>query len=99
MEIRVVLPVLAGLALLFVLIPVALTALFQYRRPRLLRCPVTERDAAVRIQAGVAALSALIGVRALVLRDCSLWQVDNPRCCQECLADVDEAEVADTARA
>lgn len=95
MDVGVVLPALAGLALLFVLIPVALTVLFHYRRPRLLRCPVTERDVAVQINAGLAALGSLAGGRALALRDCSLWRVDSPCCCQECLANVDEAEVVD----
>ena len=91
MDLRIVLPALAALALLFVLMPVALTVLGQYRRPRRLRCPVTERDAAVQINAARAALGSLAGVRTLALRDCSLWRVDSPGCHQECLVDVDNA--------
>ena len=91
MDLTVVLPALAGLALLFVLIPVALGVFFQYQRPRVLRCPVTERDATVQINARLAALGALAGVRCLGLRDCSLWRVDSPGCYHECFANVDPA--------
>jgi universal stress protein A len=73
-------------AVLFVLLPVGGATLAHYWRPRRLRCPMAGSDASVQVDATGAALSELIGVRALTARACSRWPWAWG-CRQQCLAD------------
>jgi hypothetical protein len=63
----------AGVAVLYVLLPIAGDVFTRYRRRRALRCPETGLVADVRIDARHAALTAMSGSPALRVADCSLW--------------------------
>jgi hypothetical protein len=81
----VVVPLLAAVAVAFVLLPVALAAWGHYRRPKQVDCPLAGRPATVLIGAPQAALAALVGAPPPLVRACSLW----PRylgCPQACLS-------------
>lgn len=54
------------------------------RHPRRLRCPVTERDTLVGVDAYGAGVAAAFGGSSLRVRGCSLWP-ENSGCGQECL--------------
>lgn len=75
---------LAALALGYVLFPVASTTFFHYRGTRTLRCPETEKDAGVQIDARRAALGSIFGRTHLRVQNCSLWPA-RQRCAQGCL--------------
>ena len=72
------------LAVVFVMLPVGFAVYATWRRPRQLRCPVTERDTAVGVDAQAAGVAAAFGGGSLSVRDCSLWP-ENSGCGQECL--------------
>ena len=57
----------------------------RHRGQMLFTCPETGKAAAVRIAAGDAATSALLGRRNVHLRDCSRWP-ERKDCGQECLS-------------
>jgi hypothetical protein len=80
----VVLLGLIGLTAVFVMLPVGLAVYSACRQPRRLRCPVTERDAAVRVDAYGAAVAAALGADSVRVSACSLWP-ENSGCGQECL--------------
>ncbi len=75
---------LAALALGYVLLPVASTTFFHYRGARTLRCPETEEEAGVQIDARRAAFSSIFGKTRVQVQDCSLWPARR-RCAQGCL--------------
>ncbi len=80
-----VLPLLAAVAIAFVLVPVALAVWTEYRRPRRVDCPLAGEPATVLVDADRAALAALVGARPPSIKACSLW----PRylgCPQPCLS-------------
>jgi nucleotide-binding universal stress UspA family protein len=79
-----VLAALVVLAAVAVVLPVVAAAWSDYRRHRRLRCPIERVDARVRLDAGRAAVSDVLGRPALAVAGCSLW----PRrrgCGQTCL--------------
>jgi hypothetical protein len=81
----IVLPALAGIAVVFVLAPVAVAVWSYYRRPKVVRCPAVAREALVRVNAVRAAADAMTGRPGLSIASCSLW----PRrreCAQACTA-------------
>jgi hypothetical protein len=60
------------LAVLYVMVPVGLAMASSYRRPKLLRCPLTKADAAVVV--GRSGLAEALGARSLRrIASCSLW--------------------------
>ncbi len=75
---------LIGLTAVFVMLPVGLAVYSTWRRPRQLRCPVTERDAVVRAAAREAAVAAALGVDSVRVGVCSLWP-ENAGCGGGCL--------------
>ena len=81
----IVLLAIVALALLFVVVPVAVTTFAHWRRPRRFLCPEEGTAARVTVAAGRAALGEALGRPALEVVRCSFW----PRlrfCRQECLA-------------
>lgn len=75
---------LASLAVVYVLLPVALTTFFSYRGGRVLHCPETGKEADVNIDARRAAFGSMFGRAKLQVRDCSLWP-GKKSCKQGCL--------------
>ena len=90
----IVLIAIIGLAVAYVLLPVALTTLSLYRRLRLLRCPETGAECWVGFDAARAALSSCFGRPRLAVRSCSLWPLAG-RCSEAC-ARLPEAELRET---
>ena len=80
---------LAGMLVLAVLAVVSLAIAariyVRYRGKMLLTCPETGKPAAVRVAAGEAALSALLGQQEIHLKECSRWP-ERHDCGQECLS-------------
>jgi hypothetical protein len=85
----IVLPIVAVVALVFVVFPVGSAAASHFRRARIVRCPLRHTDAAVRV--GGAGLAEVLGRRSLRrVEACGLWSW--PRACEgECLRLPDSA--------
>ncbi|MBI1734721.1 MAG: hypothetical protein HYR51_06050 [Candidatus Rokubacteria bacterium] len=83
MDLSIVLPTLAAIAIVFVLAPVAGAVYSYYRRPKVVGCPEAAREAVVRVNALRAAVDALTGRPALVVTACSLWP-RRQNCAQGC---------------
>jgi hypothetical protein len=66
---------------------VAARAFMRYRGVRVVTCPETQQPAAVRVDAGHAALSAAWDRTELRLEQCSRWPERAP-CAQDCVAEV-----------
>ena len=85
-----ILAVLAA-GILFVVLPVTLTAYFEYRRKKTVTCPETGSRAEIGVDAGKATRGAAFGLRTLKVEDCSLWP--ERRGCQEsCLRTAQPAQ-------
>ncbi|SRR6266496_3754095 len=80
----VILGVLA-IGALFVVLPVALTALSEHRDPRIVACPSTGASAMISVDAGRAVRGAIFGRSRLFVEKCSLWP-DREGCDRACLA-------------
>jgi hypothetical protein len=80
----------AGLAVVYVIAPVMLYAYRKLHGRRLVICPETRAAAAVEVDAGHAALSALGGTTDLRLSSCSRWP-ERADCGQECIRQIAEA--------
>jgi hypothetical protein len=63
----------AGVAILYVLVPIAADTFARYRKRRAVRCPETGLVADVQIDARHAARTAVSGSPELRVEDCSLW--------------------------
>jgi hypothetical protein len=87
----IVLPSIALLALLYVLLPVAMTTFARYRHVLTARCPETGKDAWLRFNPIRAALSACVGPPRRSVQTCSLWPAQGG-CGQEC-GDLPESEL------
>jgi hypothetical protein len=84
-----VLLAIALVAPLYVLIPVGFAMAAQYRRQKLVRCPLAGVDAAVMV--GRAGLAEALGLRGLRrIETCSLWP-RQPGCGQDCRCLPEEA--------
>jgi hypothetical protein len=75
--------------LYFVLRPFA-RAYWRYRGTRVITCPETRKPAAVWVDAGHAAVTAVAGRPRLRLKDCSRWP-ERAGCDQRCLSQVEIA--------
>ena len=75
----------AGLALVYVVVPIVAETFTRYRSRRVLRCPESTLMADVQIDATHAAMTAIPGPPELRVRDCSLWP-DRRSCDQACLS-------------
>ncbi|HEV8440016.1 MAG TPA: hypothetical protein VGT40_18150 [Methylomirabilota bacterium] len=78
-----IMPALVVLAVIYVLLPVGAAMSTRYRRAKLVRCPLTGRKTALRVErAGVA---EALGRRSLRrVSYCSLWP-ERRNCSQACL--------------
>ena len=85
MDLWIVLPGIAGLALVFVAAPVATAAYVHWRRPFRLTCPLTASIAQINVSPLGAARAAVLGASAGPITRCSLWGT-TPGCRAECLA-------------
>ena len=88
-------PILLGLTAFVVILGAVLfrvilatRAYYTYRGRWLVRCPETQRTAAVGVAAGKAATTALWGNPALRLDQCSRWP-ERQNCGQECLQQIE----------
>jgi hypothetical protein len=75
------------LAALYFLVPPVLGAFIKFRGKRVITCPETREPAAVEVNTGHAALTALLGDPDLKLKSCSRWP-EREDCGQECLLQV-----------
>ncbi len=80
----IVVPVLGGIAILYVMLPVGIAVYTQFRRRKLLSCPVKHRDASIRVDAVRASLTACVGAGRPRVAECSL-SPRNLSCEQQCL--------------
>lgn len=80
----VLIPLLIAIALVFIVLPVVIGAYWDYRAPRIVRCPRMRAKATVTVDAWQAASAAIIGSPALSATACSLLAV-RPTCRTECL--------------
>jgi hypothetical protein len=80
----VVVPMLAALAILFVMLPVALAVYTKFHRLMLVRCPATGAEAEVRIHAVQAGLRECVGGHRPRVSQCSFWP-QRKDCAQDCL--------------
>lgn len=72
------------LTVVYVMLPVGFAVFAAWRRPRRLRCPVTDRDTLAVVDAYGAGVAAAFGGNSLRVRECSLWP-ENSGCGQGCL--------------
>jgi hypothetical protein len=78
-----------GLCALY-LLAIAFRAYRQWRGPMVVTCPETQRPAAVAVDAGHAALTAMADATELRLTQCSRWP-ERQGCGQECLRQIELA--------
>lgn len=69
----IVLAAMIALGALYVLLPVVLGAFASYRGARRLRCPETDQNAEVGVDAVRAAWTSAFGSPRLTVKACSLW--------------------------
>ena len=67
----------------------ALQTYLKFRGRRIVSCPETHCDAAVRVNAGNAAYEALLGSEQLKLSECSRWP-EKQGCGQDCLRQIED---------
>jgi hypothetical protein len=91
-----ILSAIAVLAIVYVLLPVALTTFARFRRQQNLRCPEAGQEAGLLFDPGRAALSACLGRPSLRVRNCSLWPAR--RGCGQACADLPESEMQEVRR-
>ena len=65
-------------------------AYLKYRGARMVTCPETHEPVGVKVDAGHAALSAMVGQEELRLDSCTRWP-ERQNCGQECLSQIAEA--------
>jgi hypothetical protein len=83
MDLWIVVPSLALIAVVFVVLPVAAGVCSYYRRAKIVACPEACRDAVIEVHAIRAAVGAIFDRRSVAITSCSLW----PRrraCAQQC---------------
>jgi hypothetical protein len=91
----VILAILA-IGAIFILLPVALLALTEHKRPRTVVCPETGRPATIGLDPGRAARGAIFGKEWLSVEDCTLWP-EKGGCAQACICPAEPAEQSPTA--
>lgn len=79
--------VIAGIGLVYVVLPVMLDAFMRYRKIRRVTCPEEKKAALMNVNAKAAALAAAQGKTQLRVINCSLWP-EKRDCAQRCLAQV-----------
>ncbi len=75
----------AALGALYVLLPVARDVYNRFKRLRLVRCPETDRETSIQVDAARAARTALVGRPKLKVRDCARWPA-RKGCGERCLS-------------
>jgi len=86
----IVLAAIIGLGVIYVMLPTGLAEFFRHRLGRLLYCPLEEQNAAVRIDAAWAGISAATRGRPLLrIKRCSFWP-KRAGCPQACLDPIKE---------
>lgn len=86
-----ILVILMTFAAVFVVVELAraLPTYLKFRGKRIVSCPETHGDAAVRVNAGKAAYEAIFGNEQLRLSACSRWP-EKQACGQECLQQIED---------
>lgn len=79
--------VIAGIGLVYVVLPVMLDAFMRYRKIRRVNCPEEKKTALMNVDAKAAALAAAQGKTQRRVTNCSLWP-EKRDCAQRCLAQV-----------
>jgi hypothetical protein len=79
--------VIAGIGLVYVVLPVMLDAFMRFRKIRRVNCPEEKKTAIMNVNAKAAALAAAQGKTQLRVINCSLWP-EKRDCAQRCLAQV-----------
>ncbi len=79
--------VIAGIGLVYVVLPVMLDAFIRYHKIRRVTCPEEKKAALMNVDAKAAALAAAQGKTQLRVINCSLWP-EKCGCAQHCLAQV-----------
>jgi hypothetical protein len=79
--------VIAGIGLVYVVLPVMLDVFMRYRKIRRVTCPEEKKTALMNVNAKAAALAAAQGKNQLRVINCSLWP-EKRDCAQRCLAQV-----------
>ncbi len=77
----------AGIGLVYVVLPVMLDAFMRYRKIRRVTCPEEKKTALMNVNAKAAALAAAQGKAQLRVSNCSLWP-EKRGCAQRCLAQI-----------
>jgi hypothetical protein len=95
MNLSVLFPALAAIAIVFVVLPVAAAVFTYYRRPKAVRCPRDGRPAIVRVDPEIATTAALIDARPPMVMRCSFWPA-RAGCRETCLTGL-MGDVLDTA--
>lgn len=80
----IVVPMLAVIAVVFVILPVGGAVFTHFRRRKLVRCPATDGDAIIRVNAVQAAVAESIRGSGLTIAECSFWP-KRRSCDQACL--------------
>jgi hypothetical protein len=76
-----------GLAILYVMVPIAADTFWRYRPKRTVHCPDEDKRARVQIDATLAAMTAVPGPPKLLVQRCSFWP-DRADCAQRCTRDL-----------
>lgn len=80
----IVLAAIVGVGLVYVLLPTVLEAFLRFRAKRQIRCPETGTEAAVGVDARLAAVTEPFGSPLLRVRSCSFWP-ERDGCAQTCV--------------
>jgi hypothetical protein len=78
--------VIVAIAVAYVAVPVMADVYARFRRPRIVICPETGREARVRLDAWHAAVTAIPGPPRRYVDECSR-RPEHAACGQECLSD------------
>jgi hypothetical protein len=76
-----------GVAVLYVILPIAADTFRRFRGRRMVHCPEEGRPARIQIDATVAAMTAVPGPPKLLVQRCSFWP-DRAGCAQRCTRDL-----------
>lgn len=83
MNLMLVLPGIAVMAVLLVMLPVGATVFRHFQNRKQVTCPATARAAAVSVAPARAALGEALGLATMRIQGCSLWG-DDRHCAESC---------------
>ena len=85
MDTLVALGAIAAIGITYGLLPVALSAFADFRKPREVICPENAEPAMVTVDATYAAMTSVVGMNRLRLEGCSRWP-ERGACDRACLS-------------